>query len=47
MLVLMTLSDFQRRDAMGQILQAYLLNNARNFRPRTTKYGRIIRGGEA
>ena len=29
---------------MGQILQADLLNKARNFKPRTTKYGRITRG---
>jgi len=41
----MTLSDLERRDARGQILQADLLNNARTVWPIATKFDRITRGG--
>jgi len=42
----MTLSDLERREASGQILQVDLLNNAGTIRPITTKFGRITHVGE-
>ena len=41
----MILNDLERRDAMCQIFQPDLLNNARTVRPRTTKFGRITHVG--
>jgi len=38
MSVPMTLNDLERRDEKGQIFQADLLNKARTFWPRTTKF---------
>ena len=45
MSVPMTLSDLERRDARGQIIQVDLLNNACSVSPRTTKFHRITRVG--
>jgi len=39
----MTLSDLERREAMGQIFQVDLLNNILTVWPRTTKFGRKTR----
>jgi len=41
--VLMTLSDLERRDVMGQIFLMDLFKNARTVWPKTTKFGRITR----
>jgi len=44
--VTMTSSDLKRREAIGQISQACLLNNARTLWPRMTKFGSLTQVGE-